>query len=217
MPPSLDYVESGPTQGHRHTCVWLHGLGADGNDLKPFADALNLPARHTIRQVFPHAPLRHIALWGDVPLRAWYRFASLDFGRGEHAGDIRSATALVETLLIRERNALPASGRLVVGGFSQGGLIALAAGLAGNVPVDGVAALSTYQWSASMPAQPSPPVFMAHGDADSVIPIAIGRASAQRLASQGVAVDWREYAMAHAICQPEIGDLAGWLGARLKD
>ncbi|AOU96641.1 hypothetical protein BI364_00145 [Acidihalobacter yilgarnensis] len=208
MPPeTLEYVETGATE-HRHTLVWLHGLGADGHDLRPFADALELPSMEGVRQVFPHAPFRRIDLLGDIPLRAWYRFDKMTFGQGENDADIRTSVDQVEALLKRERRALPADGRLILGGFSQGGLIALAAGLAGDTPVDGIVALSTYLWTATVAARPATPVFMAHGRADPVIPIDIGRTSAERLRAQGIALEWREYAMEHTICAAEILDIS---------
>ncbi|AOV15677.1 hypothetical protein BJI67_00120 [Acidihalobacter aeolianus] len=214
MPPdTLDCLENG-ARTPRHTLVWLHGLGADGHDLSTFAGLLLPEMSGVLRQVFPHAPYRHIALWGGET-RAWYGFDSLEFGTSEHAADIDESVALIREVLERERRMLPPDGRLILGGFSQGGVIALAAGLAGDIRIDGIVALSTYLWGEVPDKHHALPVFMAHGTDDPVIPLALARSSVGRLRQAGIDVDWSEYPMQHQICDTEMVDLARWLRARL--
>ena len=213
---SLVYIETGAAVP-QHTFIWLHGLGANGYDLQPFAESLAGSGCGGIRQVFPHAPYRHLDLYGDAPIRAWYRFDERGFGRGENENDIHGSIEQIEELLLRERQALPKPGKLILGGFSQGGVIALAAGLTGRIRVDGIVALSAYYWEDDIPASRHPPVFMGHGDTDAVIPLAIGYRSAKKLKHHGIAIDWHEYPMAHSICNAEIDDLSLWLKIRLTN
>ncbi|WP_455380398.1 alpha/beta hydrolase [Acidihalobacter prosperus] len=213
----LEYAEIKATGQHQHTLIWLHGLGADGHDLLPLANTLSLQNISGIRQIFPHAPFRQMQAWNDTPIRAWYRFDQPIFDRGENDADIRESIHHIETLVKLEHAALPPGGRLIMGGFSQGGLIALAAGLGSAKSVNGVVALSTYLWKDSKPSNNSIPVYMAHGQSDPIIPIAVAQASARRLEAFGIPVEWHEYAMAHSISQEEIRSLSIWLRHRLAD
>lgn len=211
---TLDYLETGASP-HRHTLVWLHGLGADGYDLQPFAQSLALSGLEGIRHVFPHAPYRKLDLYGQNPIRAWYRFDERGFGRGEVVDDIVSAKTLIESLLLSERKDLPSQGQLILGGFSQGGVMALTTGLAGRIQLDGIVSLSAYCLESIMPATTQPPVFMAHGISDPIIPLATGYRSSRWLKQYGIPLEWHEYPIGHAICSDEIDDLSHWLRKRL--
>lgn len=209
-PESLTYLESSSPH-YRHTLVWLHGLGANGYDLQAFAASLNISMCGETRQVFPHAPFRRLDRYGDAPIRAWYRFVEGHRAQGEASSDMRETITLIEELLLRERNALPEGGRLILGGFSQGGVIALASGLSGRIRVDGIVALSAYYWKPAIPITYPAPVFMGHGVSDPIIPLDWGHQSALWLKHHGITLDWHEYPMAHSICQEEIDDISQWL------
>jgi len=116
---------------------------------------------------------------------------------------------------------VPAS-RIILAGFSQGGAVALAAGLRRAAPLGGLVALSTYLpmaqrllGEATVPAR-TQPVFMAHGTQDPVVPFAAGQRSAQALRDLGLDVDWHAYPMPHSVCPEELADLQRWLEARLQ-
>ncbi|MET0809215.1 MAG: carboxylesterase, partial [Pseudoxanthomonas sp.] len=112
--------------------------------------------------------------------------------------------------------------RVLLAGFSQGGAIALAAGLRRKTPLAGLIALSTYLPGAETAAATKTeaatrqPVFMAHGTADPVIPLIHAERSAQLLGSLGVEVDWHRYPMAHQLCAEEISDLGDWMSRRFE-
>lgn len=82
-----------------YSIIWLHGLGADGNDFVPVAETMRLPA--AIRYVFPHAPMRPVTINGGFVMRAWYDIlASADsaeisdnIGRMEDAAGILASQA----------------------------------------------------------------------------------------------------------------------------
>ena len=195
--------------------IWLHGLGADGHDFEPVVPELRLPADLSLRFVFPHAPMRPVTLNGGMRMRAWYDILSLDAeGRADAAG-VKESTELVEGLISREADRGIASERVVVAGFSQGGAIAINTVLQAKTKFAGLMALSTYialpQAVEYDSGDPSLPVFMAHGSFDPMIPVAWGRASAEKLEDSGFRVAWHEYPMAHAVCPQEIGDISGWL------
>lgn len=200
------------------TILWLHGLGADGNDFAPIVPELVRPRWPALRFIFPHAPVRPITINGGMAMRGWYDITSLDFAsRQEDEDGIRASIAEVEALIAAEGARGVPPERIVLAGFSQGGAIALGAALRREAALAGVVALSTYLPIAhttvaeSTPAGRSTPVFMAHGSMDPVVPAGLGAASRDALQRLGVTVAWRDYPMPHSVCAEEIRELGDWL------
>jgi len=213
---ALDTIEVESAATPDAAVIWMHGLGADGHDFEPVVPELRLPPALGVRFVFPHAPVRPVTLNMGMRMRAWYDIYELGGGR-EDADGIRASQALAEALIARERERGIAPHRIVLAGFSQGGAIALHAGLRHAQPLAGILALSTYLPLAdtlgdeASDANRSVPVFMAHGRSDEVIPISRAQQSRTLLEQAGYRVLWREYAMPHSVCGEEIADIAEWL------
>ena len=194
--------------------IWMHGLGADGNDFAPLADEIELPV--AVRYIFPHAPMMPVSINGGYVMRAWYDISDAAIGREDEAG-VRASQRSVEVLLAREKSRGIAASRIVLAGFSQGGAIALQTGLRHGERLAGIMALSTYvpladQLAAEAnTANRDVPIFMAHGTADPMISIARAKASRDLLQQQGHAVEWHEYRMQHSVCPQELADIGGWL------
>jgi phospholipase/carboxylesterase len=211
-------IESAPAPDA--AVLWLHGLGADGHDFEPVVPQLGLARELRVRFVFPHAPVRPVSLNMGMRMRAWYDIVQLGGGREDEAG-IRASQAQLEALIARERGRGVAAQRIVLAGFSQGGAIALHTGLRHAERLAGVLALSAYlPLAGSVAAERSAgsagvPLFMAHGRFDDIVPIDRARQSRAALEGLGCKVEWREYAMAHAVCGDEIADIAAWLRAVL--
>jgi phospholipase/carboxylesterase len=219
--PRPDTVEIETGADPKGAVVWLHGLGADGHDFEPIVPELRLPAGLPLRFVFPHAPVRPVTINGGMAMRAWYDILSFERdGPADEAG-IRASGEIVNGLLERERERGIPPERIVVAGFSQGGAIALHAGLRYPAPLAGIMALSTYlPLAGAFPAEvlddpargfTGAPVFMAHGRFDPVLAFELGRESADYLQRSGFDVEWHEYPMAHGVCPEEIGDIRRWL------
>lgn len=219
--PLLDTVEHETGPAPAWTVLWLHGLGADGNDFAPIVPELLRPDWPALRFVFPHAPVRAVTINNGVRMRAWYDirdFSDLN-NRADETG-VDESVAQIEALIAREaERGVPAS-RVLLAGFSQGGAVALAAGLRRTQPLAGLIALSTYL---PMPdrlaretqdAARAQPLFMAHGSYDPVVPFAAGEISAARLRTLGLSPDWHAYPMAHQVCLEEIRDLGDWMSRR---
>ncbi len=215
--PTVEH-ETGPAP--RFTILWLHGLGADGNDFAPLVPQLVRADWPAVRFVFPHAPVRPITLNNGLPMRAWYDVAGFDLAQKQDEAGIRASIGAIEALIAREAERGIDAAHLVLTGFSQGGAIALAAGLRHAERLAAIVALSTYLPIADAtarelaPANAATPVFMGHGTFDPVVPIKLGQASRDALQARGYAVAWHEYPMAHQVCAPEIDDLAGFFTAR---
>ena len=120
--PEAIEIETGPQPAA--AVIWLHGLGADGNDFVPVVPELGLPGRLALRFVFPHAPVRPVTINMGMRMRAWYDIAQLGGGPEDEAG-IRKSQGLLENLIAREKSRGVPAERIVLAGFSQGGAIAL--------------------------------------------------------------------------------------------
>jgi len=203
---------SGAVQG---SVIWLHGLGADGHDFEPIVPELRLPADLGLRFVFPHAPIQPVTLNGGMAMRAWFDILTLDRGGLEDEAGIRASAEILEQLIAREQERGIAANKIVVAGFSQGGAIALHAGLRSGQTLGGIMALSTYLPIKSTFADEvvlsDVPILMAHGSLDPVLPMALGRESADLLLANDFKVEWHDYQMAHSVCAEEIDDIRAWL------
>ena len=211
----------------QHGIIWLHGLGADGEDFVPIAQEMNLPV--AVRYIFPHAPEQPVTINGGAIMRAWYDIAATDpstwlrtgTGIQQDEAGIRSAQAAIEKLITQEIRRGIAAENIYLAGFSQGGVIALHTGLRHASRLGGVIALSaclpladTLPRAAGMAAGRTP-IFMAHGRSDPVIPYARGKVSAEKLSELGYQLEWHEYGMAHSVCMEEVRDIEAWLICRM--
>ncbi len=219
MPEFLDTVEIETGKNPTASVIWMHGLGADGNDFVPIVRELDLPDA-PIRFVFPHAPMQPVTINGGMVMRAWYDISDPAVWREDERG-VRASQALIETLIAREKDRGTIPRRLVLAGFSQGGAIALQTGLRHPDRLAGVMALSTYvPLAEKLAAEASAanrdlPVFMAHGTVDPVIAFARAAQSRDLLRSIGYPVEWHEYPMPHSVNAEEVRDIGFWLNKAL--
>lgn len=198
------------------TVIWLHGLGADGHDFEPVAPMLDIASK--VRFVFPHAPMRKVTINAGAEMRAWYDIDP----RAPLAGteDIRRSAEQIEELVQAEEERGIARSRIVLAGFSQGGVIALHLGLRSQERFAGVMALSTYLHDHERIGEEvsfasiDTPILMAHGQMDPMIPMARAITSRDALTALGYDVEWREYGMGHQVSPQEIADIGAWLNAR---
>ncbi len=219
--PLLPCVEIEPRAGAADaSVVWLHGLGADGHDFEPIVPELGLLPHHRIRFVFPHAPRIPVSLNQGMVMPAWYDITSLE-RRGTDVAGVRRSAAQVEALLAREKARGVPAGRIVLAGFSQGGAIALYAGLRHAESLAGVLALSTYLVVADdlaserSEANRTVPILQCHGSFDPMVPERAGRACADTLRELGYDVVYRTWPMQHQVCLEEIEEIGAWLRERL--
>lgn len=217
----LDCIERETGTDPTHAVIWLHGLGADGNDFVPIVPELLDPAWPSLRFVFPNAPQRPVTVNGGMRMRAWYDILGIDIADKQDAEGIRQSITQIEALIAREHRRGVPSGNIVLAGFSQGGAIALSTGLRHAQRLAGIVVLSAYLPMSSTlaaerhPANADVPIFWGHGSADPVVPMALGERSRNQLREQGYTVDWHTWPMAHQVCMEEITALRTWLTPRL--
>lgn len=221
MASVLSHIALDSGRQPQHCIIWLHGLGADGQDFVPVAGELNLPV--PVRYIFPHAPQRPVTINGGFVMRAWYDIAQPNIDAQQDEKGIYASQAAVEALIAQEVARGIAPGNIFLAGFSQGGAIALHTALRQIAPLGGVLALSAYLplagrlvQEASVNARQTP-IFMAHGRNDPVVPYALGAASSDTLQELGYAVEWHEYGMQHSVCEEELRDIEAWLARQMKN
>ena len=215
--PLLSSIELQTGKTPDASVIWLHGLGADGNDFVPVVPELRLPSSLSARFVFPHAPVRPVTINNGMAMRAWYDVLAADIAsRADLAGVVASQQA-IEALIAHETSRGIPARRVVLAGFSQGGVIALYTGLRHRERLAGIVALSTYLVAAErLPDEASAanrdvPIFMAHGDADPMVRTAWGEASRHALEAAGYRVEWHAYRMQHAVVLEEIRAIGAFL------
>jgi phospholipase/carboxylesterase len=203
------------------TVIWLHGLGADGWDFVPVVSELGLPDDLPVRFIFPHAPVRPVTVNAGYEMRAWYDIISFTpEGRADAAGLAEASQRVMDYVRAESEAGVPAS-RVVLAGFSQGGAVALFAGLRHPERLAGILALSTYlPFPEKLAADKSAanaqvPILMCHGREDPMVKLWMGSESRDLLGSQGYGVEWHDYPMQHEICIEELADVSRWLRARL--
>lgn len=221
----LETIEIETAPNPTAAVIWLHGLGADGNDFVPIVNELDLSGAPAIRFVFPHAPMMPVTINNGYVMRAWYdvSFGDLEGNtrRADEAG-VRRSQAQINDLVAREVLRKISFKNIVLAGFSQGGAMALQTGLRHPETLAGVMALSCYlPCSSSFASEASAanagtPVFLAHGTEDPVVPYVMGKNTRDLLAKSGYAVEWHEYPMPHSVCAEEVRDIGAWLTRVLR-
>lgn len=206
-----------PTKPAQASVIWLHGLGADGHDFVPIVPELTLSL--PVRFIFPHAQERAVTINGGAHMRAWYDIDPQAPLSGTE--DIRASASRLRGLVDGEIEAGISGERIVIAGFSQGGVIALQHGLRSSRSLAGILALSTYVHDHEHLVDEltldslNTPIFMAHGIQDPMIPITRAITGREALLGLNYQVEWHEYQMGHQVCMEELEHISAWLGARL--
>jgi phospholipase/carboxylesterase len=199
------------------TVIWLHGLGADGHDFVPLIPELQLPKDVGVRFIFPHAPVRPVTLNNGHEMRAWYDLLSLERGKTADENDVLITVAWITQLIDSEIEKGITAANILLAGFSQGGVIALLAGLRYPKKIAGIMALSTYFPFAEKTlkqitkSQHGLSVFAAHGVNDTIIPLISWDTYVPELKQAGLSVEAHSYPMEHSLCSEEMTDLSKWL------
>ena len=205
------------TKETEFTVIWMHGLGADGHDFVSVIPELKLPASLGIKFIFPHAPIRPVTLNNGMKMRAWYDLLSLDRSKTANEEDVLASVSTINQMIDEEIKSGTPSDKILLAGFSQGGVIALHTGLRYPEKLAGIMALSTYLpfdknvIASSSSNQKGIPIFAAHGEYDPVIPFDSFKEYVPVLKAQGYKIQSHSYPMAHSLCLEEINDISAWL------
>ncbi len=214
---ALEFVEVSTSNAPDSSIIWLHGLGADGHNFESLVSELRLPEKLRVKFLFPHAPVQPVSINGGFPMRAWFDILGLDRNANQDEAGIRRAEQLVNQLIDKTIQSGIASERIIVGGFSQGGALALHLALRYPQKLAGSIGLSTYVpladfISAEKHSENSKlPLFLAHGTQDNIVPYQFGKISYELLTKLDYPTTWKEYPMGHSVCAEEIEDISRWI------
>ncbi|MDR0769951.1 MAG: dienelactone hydrolase family protein [Burkholderiales bacterium] len=217
VPTLLSYIEIETQPNPDATVIWLHGLGDDGYGWSSAVSALGLPTAARIRFLFPHAPMMAVTINQGYRMRAWYDVVGSDLSTRADLDGMRASQENIEALLRHEAGRGIAPSRTVLAGFSQGGAVALYAGLRHPERLAGIVALSTYLMGTetleqeASAANRQTPIFMAHGTDDPVVLPQWGEVSRDALRARHYEVDWRTYPMPHSATEQELRDVGAFL------
>lgn len=207
-------IQTGPNPSY--TIIWLHGLGADGNDFVPLVPELKLAC--DCRFIFPHAPLRPITCNQGYIMRGWYDILHFDrIERNIDTQGVQQSCEVIRVLIDQEKKQGISTKNIILAGFSQGGATAYIVGLTHPEPLGGIIALSTYIPDPEAlkvnyhKANHLTPVFIGHGKTDPIVDISLGKKAYQAIESYGNPCTYREYPMAHSVCAEEIQDISKWI------
>lgn len=218
----LSTIEIQPESEHRYSVIWLHGLGADGHDFEGLVPELHLAAQENIHFIFPNAPIQPVTVNGGMSMRSWYDILEMSPQRKINIDDVYQSADLIEPLIQREIDKGIPSPHILLAGFSQGGVIALHAGLKCRTKLAGIIALSTYLPTIEQlktersAANNAMPIFMGHGVLDPVMAIEDGKAAFDALKSMGYSIEWHDYLIAHNLCIEEIQHLSVFINSIFK-
>jgi len=219
MHSELSTIEIQPESAHKYSVIWLHGLGADGHDFENIARELHLKAEPGIHFIFPNAPVQPITINGGMEMRAWYDILEMSMEHRVDIAGIYQSAKLIGQLIEQKMDKGIPSEHILLAGFSQGGVIALHAGLRYPHKLAGIIGLSTYLPTLEQlntersTANNATPVFMGHGILDSVVAIESGKAAFNALHALGYNVEWHDYLMGHSVCIEEIGHISTFINS----
>jgi phospholipase/carboxylesterase len=213
----LETIEIETAANPNASVIWMHGLGADGHDFEPVVPEIVRRGERAWRFIFPNAPVRPVTINGGMSMRAWYDLKGLDRRAAEDVSGFRDTDVQIRRLIERESERGVPAGRVVLAGFSQGAAVSLytaprfAQTLAGVMALSGYLPCESSFLAERAAANDATPIFMAHGQGDTVLPISLGTQSRDYLKALGYAVEWHAYPMAHAVCAAEIADIREFL------
>lgn len=213
---SIELEVNGPVTA---SVIWLHGLGADGNDFVPLVPELRLPAQLGVRFIFPNAPAIPVTINGGYVMPAWYDILAMTEERQINQAQFFESAQQIAALIDAEIARGIPSERIIVVGFSQGGAVAYQTALSYAKPLGGLLALSTYFVNhadfAAHSANKALPIQILHGRFDSVVQESMGKNALNLLTEMGYPVNYKNYPMEHEVNFTEIGDISAWLQQRL--
>ncbi len=222
MTTFIQHIELVTGANPKGSVIWMHGLGADCWDFVPIVKELSLAETLPLRFIFPQAPMRPITINNGQVMPGWYDISMQDIARKPDEIGVRESQAAIDKLIARELDRGIASDKIILAGFSQGGAIALQAGLRNPHELGGIMALSTYLTLGDSLAKEKTivnaniPILMAHGTQDPIVPLALARSSRDALTQHNYQVEWREYPMQHSVCADEVEAISRWITQRFS-
>ncbi|WP_133407288.1 alpha/beta hydrolase [Parashewanella tropica] len=205
------------------TVIWLHGLGDSGAGFAPVVPMLGLSENHSIRFIFPHAPEQAVTINGGFVMRSWYDIKSMDLLDRADIEGVKESEQRVHQFIQSQLDEGIESNKIILAGFSQGGVMSLFTGLRYPKPLAGIMALSCYLPNGdALPegvseANKSTPMLQHHGEQDPVVPIGAGEMAYKALTAAGYSSQWQTFMMPHSVLPEQLMIIGDWIKQRLYD
>ena len=222
MSATLEKIIVNPASKATSCVIWLHGLGDSGAGFSPIVPALQLPQDHLIRFIFPHAPEQAVTINQGAVMRSWYDIKSMDLHNRADITGVMASEQRLHALIQEQIDSGIAADKIVLAGFSQGGVISLFSGLRYPQKLAGILAMSCYLPNPdALPTELSQanqqtPILQHHGEQDEVVPISAGSMANSLLMGAGYQPQWQSYAMPHSVVAEQLADISTWLQKVLK-
>jgi phospholipase/carboxylesterase len=214
---SLEVIKHEPASTADAVIIWLHGLGASGNDFVPMTEHLKF-ANAQVRFLFPHAPQMPVTINQGMVMPAWYDITDMSIDRQIDSEQLRESAAKVHAMIDEQIAQGIDSKRIIIAGFSQGGAVGYEAALTYPKPLAGLMAHSTYFATAGdiqvNEANQELPILVQHGTQDPVVPEVLGQKACAILKEKGFSVTYQTYPMPHSLCLEQVQDMQKWLDER---
>lgn len=208
-----------PSGSHKATLIFLHGLGDTGHGWSDvMGGELNL---EHVKYICPTATSIPVTVNMGMRMPAWYDITSISENADEDDTGIKKSSAYVHTLIEEEESKGIPSEKIFIGGFSQGGAIALYAGLSYKNKLGGIIAMSCYlplrnEFPALVTANRDTPLIQCHGSMDPVVPYRFGQVSSILINGFNPSIQFRTYTgLAHSACPEEFRDIKKFLTQNL--
>jgi phospholipase/carboxylesterase len=214
---SLEVIKHEPAGTADAAIIWLHGLGASGNDFVPMTEHLKF-ANAQVRFLFPHAPQMPVTINQGMVMPAWYDITDMSIDRQIDSKQLRESAAKVHAMIDEQIAQGIDSKHIIIAGFSQGGAVGYEAALTYPKPLAGLMAHSTYFATANdiqvNEANAKLPILVQHGTQDPVVPEVLGQKACAILKEKGFSVTYQTYPMPHSLCLEQVQDMQKWLDER---
>lgn len=218
---SLERITSQTGDNPKIVIIWMHGLGADGNDFAPVVPGFNISGL-PIKFVFPHAPKIPVTVNGGMVMRAWYDILAMDIDRHIDKKGIMTSVELIHELIDEQVKLGFSYDQIILAGFSQGAAMSIQVSTQYQHKLAGIIALSGYlpipdQITKNNTVNLNTPIFMGHGTQDPVVPFELGTNSKNILAKAGYNIDWHAYPIQHGVSMDELTDIRTWIINNIKN
>ncbi|KAJ5067007.1 acyl protein thioesterase family [Anaeramoeba ignava] len=207
----------------KSTMIFLHGLGDVGQSWAPLAYFIQekIPS---MKFIFPTAETRAVTINSGMKMPAWYDLDSLSSRSQKELIGLEESSSRLEKIVKQEKQA-NSIGSIFVGGFSQGGALALFTSLLRlNQKIDGILGLSCYMPKPHLfpkelrPENKDTSILLCHGDSDPMVLPEWGKSTFNLLKNQNLKIEQKIYPfLQHDINRDELDDIREWIEKRLKN